>query len=225
MNKGVWAGNHIPDNNRILILGESHYGSSGGNDNKYKDVDYDTSEVLEEYYGHKAESSGKHWDRFFDRIAESFGYSTDTVAFYDKVVFGNYVDKFCGVRDETAENVIKAEYQRLNHDLFSFINENQVSILVCFSILAYNQLPARAIPVENPEKRILIGQIGNRQQYLRKYLYRQGVTHDRCDLKLNSDLLVYGIPHPSARGGYDASKVYEVLRQEAALNSIIREAR
>ncbi len=71
-----WIGPNIPENNRILILGESHYDDE-------REVGspvplFFTSGVVERYLSHREPDGGSaKWDRFFDRIAASFGYTPD----------------------------------------------------------------------------------------------------------------------------------------------------
>lgn len=82
----------------------------------------------------------------FIRIAESFGYSDDLRRdFYDKVYFGNYVDRLCGKSgDNTAAKIIACYRQEYNDQLFTYINEHEIRYLVCFSKRVYWNLPKKA---------------------------------------------------------------------------------
>ena len=67
--------------NRALVLGESHYGSDDESKSVGDFVDYDTKDVVRNCLDMKKDGSGTYWARFFDLIAESFGYE-DYAEFY-----------------------------------------------------------------------------------------------------------------------------------------------
>ncbi len=144
MSLGEWKGNHIVEANKTLILGESHYDDAG---NIGLPVDFATSGVVEAYLSHR-ESGGERvrWDRFFDRIAESFGYEPiKSRDFYDKVWFGNYVPVICGKGEmNRAKDFIKQNRTEYNDSLFEFVNQNCLSTVVCFSKTVFWNLPAVA---------------------------------------------------------------------------------
>ena len=52
MNKGVWEGNNLIINPKILILGESHY----EDENYGKEVSFSTSSVLNYYFDHRLQT-------------------------------------------------------------------------------------------------------------------------------------------------------------------------
>ncbi len=71
MYKGVWQGSNIPKDNRILILGESHYGD------EVLDADLTTASVIQTYLEDNKNNTRKNWAQFFDKIAGSFGYGKE----------------------------------------------------------------------------------------------------------------------------------------------------
>ena len=221
MNRGVWIGKKCDSQKGVLIFGESHYGDK--NDRPGCFVEFDTAGVIEEYFRHKQrKTSPANWDRFFDRIAGSFGYSKDnTELFYDKIYFGNYIDKYCGIGDYTARSIISTDRKRLNTDLFQYINETHVTAVVCFSVLVYDNLPERNIDLETAGEVKVIGRIGNRWNYVRRFVYRPGIIYGGCDVILNDQLTVWAFRHPSAKSGYDEKQVFDELSTSDIFNGIL----
>lgn len=222
MYPGEWKGNNVPETNRILILGESHYDENNDGD-VGKVSSYTTAEVVESYLSHRELSGGfENWHRFFDRIAESFGYTHEkSKEFYGKVFFGNYVPVLCGKGDTNKSgyfmNLNRTEY---NNELFSFVNQNRISVIVCFTKATFWNLPAASNKDQDTYDEIKLPSIGGRMNKINVYEYASGVKHGSCDIALEVPLKVYGIRHPSAKGGYNSKQVYEVLSREACLQGI-----
>lgn len=224
MNKGVWFGEKSKESKRVLILGESHYDSQ----NNYpgyvgRETPYTTEEVVREYLSHKSNSAdNKRWDRFFDKIAFSFGYEKDKVkAFYNLVMFGNYLPILCGVgKANPAKRYMKMERIELNNALFSFLNKQSVDILLCFSKSVYWNLPCACDIDRQSEHDIELPRIGNKSNRIHCFTYAPGHIHKNCDVILNKSLQVYGIRHPSARCGFDAEAVHNELSKMECLKDI-----
>ncbi|SCY30683.1 hypothetical protein SAMN02910370_02062 [Lachnospiraceae bacterium XPB1003] len=221
MSPGEWRGKNISESNRILILGESHYGEV---ESIGKPVPYATSGVVEEYLSHREPGGGSaRWDRFFDRIAESFGYSHERSSeFYEKVWFGNYVPVLCGKgATNKAEHFMKISRREYNDSLFSFVNQNDISVIVCFSKAVFWNLPAAADEDRDSYKEISLPALGGRGNVINTYEYKAGVPHGACGIVLDEDLKIYGIRHPSAKGGFNARSVYSSLTNMEDLSDLI----
>ena len=221
MSPGEWRGKNISESNRILILGESHYGDV---ESIGKPVPYATSGVVEEFLSHCEPGGGSaRWDRFFDRIAESFGYSHDrSREFYEKVYFGNYVPILCGKgATNKAEHFMKILRKEYNDSLFSFVNQNDISVIVCFSKAVFWNLPAASDDDRDSYREINLPTLGGRKNVINIYEYKAEVPHDACEIVLGKNLKVYGIRHPSARGGFDARAVYNGLMNMVDLSYLI----
>lgn len=220
MSPGVWQGKNIPKENRILILGESHYGSKEDIGNP---VPYTTSSVVEEYFSHREPGvARKRWDRFFDRIAASFGYSRENVReFYDKIYFGNNVPVLCGVgKTNAAKYYMKKNRTEYNDSLFCFVNQNNINTIVCFSKASYWNLPASADEDRDSSIEIKLSSKSKHPDNINVYEYASGVKHGFSNEILFEPLKVYGIRHPSSRRGFDAKEVYNILRQQNVLKSV-----
>ena len=215
MNINPWIGGSLNSNIRVLILGESHYDEEN---NLGANVTFSTSGVVE-YYFKKRE----RWAPFFDKIAASFGYDIDNArSFYEQVCFGNYVDVVCGVGDNNcARYYINLNRIKYNSDLFKFVNEYSVDVVVCFSKLVYSNLPKIGSKDEHWDRKT-IGKIGNRNNNVDICFYRKDVVHDFCDVKLQNDLKVYGVRHPSARGGFKSEQVYQFMIKQDDVRSICK---
>ena len=91
MSPEEWKGSNIDETNRVLILGESHYDDD--DDSIGKPVSYSTSSVVKTYLAHcRPDGGSAKWDRFFGRIAESFGYSRDKSAVFYEKIFSESID-------------------------------------------------------------------------------------------------------------------------------------
>ena len=210
MNQEPWIGAKLPENHRILLLGESHY----DDDNYGEKVSFSTAGVVRHYFEER-----KRWARFFDRMAASFGYDREHAGdFYELVCFGNYVDVICGIGDHHAEHYIGLHARSYNNDWFQFINDHEIDVLVCFSKRVFHSLPART--EAEPYAWTSVGKVGSRNNYVDFCTYSPGVAHDNCDVILKKPLKVYGIRHPSARGGYHAGDVYAFLREEPPVQEL-----
>lgn len=215
MNHGEWIGCNIQESNRILILGESHYGDKNdSNESMGKPVPYDTAGVVQSYKEHKIPGNSKaRWDRFFDQIAACFGYPKDKASeFYDRVFFGNYVPVLCGVAEENrTKQYMKANRTDYNNQLFEFINAHRIDTVVCFSVATFWNLPAVSDADKDTYSEIELQPIGNRRNTIYYYCYKPFVSHGHSDRTLEKPLKVYGIRHPSAKSGFNAKAVYEVF--------------
>ena len=213
MSPGEWIGSNISSFNRTLILGESHYEDKNGT-KAGEQVDFPTSSVVERYLSHiSGKTPGEHWDRFFTRIAESFGYSKESAeAFYNKVFFGNYVPVFCGIgENNTAIAFMSANRTEYNNQLFDFLNEKEIDTVVCFSKDAYWNLPSLAENEKEFTHDFVLGEIGRGRNIVNYCKYMPDTIHPACDIKLNKTVQVYGIRHPSCGGGYNSQQVYKKL--------------
>lgn len=217
MHKGEYVGCNAKG---ILILGESHHISKvAGSPNKIagKEATYDTADVVREYF---ADPGIKNRNlRFFKKLADSFGTYTsiceERTHLWDNIYFANYVDVLCGVGDDTAKKLIKANSSHYNHDLFEFINKHGIEVVFCFGISVYDHgLPGLRKDIQeeivNCWKREC-GIIGGKRNYIRRCVYLPGIEHPGADVRLNKQLEVYGLRHPSAQGGYDATQYRNVL--------------
>lgn len=205
MYKGEYCGKNAQN---ILILGESHHGGEEGS--------YTTTDVIKAYL----ENPAKIQYRFFDRIVETFGFSPDTDRknFWNNVYFGNYIDELCGVGDDAAKKVVskKGNREKLNRDLFDFIISKGIDTIYCFSILSYNHLPS-ITKNEGREEKIPIGKNGSKNVLLRQCIYKKGVTFPHTNKILKNDLIVYGIWHPSKKGGYPLDMFQKALQGKITL--------
>ena len=126
-----WSGNKIVHDNRILILGESHY---DGDERILEQVeDNYTFGVMERYY------QGTNY-RFFNNIATSFGNKdkNEALDFFDKVYFGNYIVHYAAKGNHAIAKKLIAEYQEQYNDrLFNFVNEQHIKTIFCFSKNVY----------------------------------------------------------------------------------------
>ncbi|WP_297011705.1 hypothetical protein [uncultured Dialister sp.] len=222
MNKGVWMGKQA-EKYGILVLGESHYGDRPEDLGKLGTDD--TSGVVEWYL----KGNGGHWRSFFIRIAESFGYSDDLRRdFYDKVYFGNYVDRLCGKSgDNTAAKIIACYRQEYNDQLFTYINEHEIRYLVCFSKRVYWNLPEKTERASGEtSKGYSAGKIKSGEKWQNNWIemgtYRHSMEHPFTKVILKNDLTVYGIRHPSCQGGYVVSQVYDFLKLQDGIDCIMR---
>lgn len=219
MNKGVWEGKQA-EKYGILLLGESHYDDDDTTLGEL--VPYETSGVVKYYLDGPAQK----WAEFFTRIAESFGYSYDLRhEFYEKVYFGNYVDRLCGKSgDNTAPQMISLHRQEYNDQLFSYINEHGIRKLFCFSKQqVYRNLP-EAVSGEI-FKDYSIGKIkhgtGGQNNLISMGTYLHSLEHPFTKVILKNDLKVYGIRHPSGQSGYVSSQVYDFLKSQDDLKCIM----
>lgn len=199
---------------KILILGESHHGD------RPEDVGTrgtgSTAAVVNSYL--KQEDKTEQRLEFFHKIALSFGIDTGKVEegklFWDKVFFGNYVKVLCGVGDNTARSWIRRCRDEYNDQLVEFVNEHQIDVIFSFSILAYWALPTfngqrpGILPAEQGTllNQKMVGRRSNRNVYLRGYACEPSTK------TFDHPVTIYGIPHPSARGGFSPEPFVEYLK-------------
>lgn len=212
MHKGVYIGKEAKQlKDRVLILGESHHSS---NENE----DYTTKDVIENY---RCQES--HNYVFFDKIVQSFGINEDNkdnrfILFWEKVYFGNYVDEYCGVKDSQAKNNIIKNRVQYNDELFKFINDNNITKVFVFSRLVYNNLPSLSEENKSIENLTCLNKeplmINGKKDYISHCKYLPNTEHNSTNVKLKHEVIVYGMRHPSARGGYNAGNYSEYLKKE-----------
>ena len=215
MHHGVFCGSLASmRETRILILGESHHIStkkeSENNKEHGKPATYPTYSVIEEYL-EDIDKKEKNL-RFFEKIAKTFGaYSSlqdEREKFWEQVYFGNYIEELCDIQTGFARRQVKEKSINYNQNLFEFVNQHEIDKIFCFSILSYNNLPSAEISRKDE-----IGKRGNRRVYLRQCTYKAGVVRENLP-SLKKDLIVYGISHPSARGGYALEAYTEALKNQ-----------
>ena len=210
MHKGVWCPKDENLTPKILILGESHYGAEGTQGQESTGL---TREVIEYFL---AGNIKDRWKEFFYKIAISFGYKRDIediANFYNRVYFGNYVDVLCDIGGENeAKKYIEENRIKYNNELFDFCNMEGIDIIICFSVLVYNNLTE--IEQEKGEKdyKEVLGKIGKINNIAYKTEFKKGSRQKEYKYGLKKDLLVYGIRHPSRI--YKSEQVYEFLSKE-----------
>lgn len=226
MHKGVFIGHHAPDRpRRVLILGESHHVGNSNRDRLGQEAEYTTESVLrEDYYGNPFH---RHY-RIYDKIIRSFGRDPEVPGaredFWEAVYFGNYIPVLCGVRTGDAATLLRdeANRRRYNNELFGFVNGNGIDVLFCFSRLVYRSLPGfsadAAVRALEDLGGIECGRVGNSRDHVDRCRYCAGVPHSAVDILLQKELAVFGMRHPSARGGYDPSNYAQTLK--AALETV-----
>lgn len=218
-----WEGSNITEDKKILILGESHYEedvTTAG-----KEVPYTTEGVVQAYLQHQLPGNNRErWDQFFDKIAKSFGYDKDHASvFFNKVWFMNYIPVLCGVGEENcADSLIQRNGNRTDYNdrLFDFVNSKEIDVIVCFSKKVFWNLPAKVNNDSWSEE--VIGIIGGKRNLLNIYTYNSGIKHGECTIELYKPLKVYGVRHPSSRGGYIPEDVYKAFSKYDDLKYIIQ---
>lgn len=230
MFKGVFIGDKAMEQERkILILGESHHWAKSDWDERERSPeeakeerrkkleDYTTKNVVNNYL---SQYNSDGWKdkcyRFFDRIVKSFGIDPDRrSAFWDKVYFGNYVEgDLCGIGDNQAQILIDKNRDLYNSSLFSFINENKVDAVFCFSRRVYNALPCfeKDEKTVNKVQTIVVGKVGKNNDYLSKCIYLPIARSGKIP-SLKKELTVYGMRHPSGSGGYNSENYSSILSE------------
>lgn len=136
--------------------------------------------------------------------------------FWDNVFFGNYISVLCGVGDSKAKNTIKAENHReeYNDQLFSFVNDNQIDAIFCFSRLVYNNLPKLAKEDGDKQDSQNCEPIGRKKDYINICKYVPGAARPGTSIPLIKELTVYGMRHPSAKGGFKAENYKTILGEK-----------
>ena len=195
MYPGVWIGKEANENG-ILIHGESHYGETET-----------TRGVIDFYLSENRKGNRDDWMRFFDRISKSFGYSEINENFWDKVFYGNYVEVPCGVGDNRADEAISVNRRDYNNHLFSFVNENDISSIVCFSQKVYFALPD-LVGDEFCEGDIVIGKSSGGKRNIARICHYSATDKIReyCEVALKKPLMVYQVKHPSRGYNLDQAR-------------------
>ncbi|SDB28536.1 hypothetical protein [Eubacterium oxidoreducens] len=209
MYPGAWIGKKANENG-ILILGESHYGETET-----------TRGVIEFYLSENHKGSRDEWMRFFDRISKSFGYYEMSEEFWDKVFYGNYIEMPCGVGDNKADEAISENRRDYNNSLFSFVNENDINCIVCFSQKVYYAMPD-LVGDEFCEEDIEIGKSSGGRRNIARICYYLATDEKRkhCEVSLEKPLTVYQVKHPSR--GFDIGQAKEFFYKNKELMSICK---
>ena len=211
----------IDQQKRVLILGESHHWSANDKcmteeERFEKAQEYSTTKVVNDYLTNYNTCSGKERDqcyRFFDNIVNAFGINPETnrEKFWEKVYFGNYIDELCGVGDSFAMQLLKmhGNREKYNEQLFSFIRNNDIDIVFCFSRRVYSKLP----PLEGTDIELSGGK-GDLQR-MDKCIYYPGERKQSC-ISLDKPVTVYGFHHPSRGFKYCEcrNKIAAVIEEE-----------
>ena len=224
MHHGVFRGAKAEhQKKRILILGESHHISRDDPNDAIalKPASYETKTVIKEHI--TDENNGKNSLHFFQKIGRSFGFPMETKdekeEFWKRFFFGNYIDVLCGIGDCQAKSYLKEPEKRkeMNDALFQFINDNKIDVVVCFSRLVMDHLPSLNPQYKKEEDggKLKYGEIfvGGKRDYIGNCTYLPDVEHKNTSVILKKRLEVYGLRHPSARGGYNAENYKDVLRK------------
>ena len=197
MHPGVWIGKDFYKTEaKMLVLGESHY----GNKDEIGKVIYTTRGVVETYIRERNIP-------FFTKIANTFGYESNEEIhkFYNLICFGNYVNVQVDKDGEkNGSYFIKKFRQEYNKELFDFCVNLSIDIIACFSMESYWNLPSEG---EGKGTETLTRE-DKKSIKSRKWLYPKGIM-ENDSIILDKDLIVYGLCHPSWRGGYDAKLVYD----------------
>ena len=205
MHRGVFLGKDAEQQpKRVLILCESHHTNKDTDVIAGKAASYPTAAVVEnDYLNNSGEAKDYRNYRIFEKIEKAFGFqSEEHRQFWNRVYFGNYVPVLCGVGDDTAKNTIAKEGNRVeyNNQLFGFIVEHSIDVVFCFSRLVFNNLPECASGDEN--EIVECGKVGSCRDYVSVYKYCARTPHGAVSIELEKPLTVYGMRHPSARGGF-----------------------
>ena len=218
-----WEGKEYSESDcHILILGESHYNSSdkNGPDIGKRLPDNYTKNAVEYYLSVKRgdieRKKGEiyRWTAFFTKISKTFGYD-DVEAFYNRILFANYIDVYCGTKNSFSTKYISDTDNRIrcNNELFELINEKCVENIVCVSTLAYNNLPSLHDTEHEYEKKTVLTHNSGKNGLVKQCHYIASVTHAYCDVLLNADINVYSVGHPSS-GRYSAKCIREYLTKD-----------
>lgn len=206
MYKNVFIGKNAQNQpKRILILGESHYEESGR-------IDGGTASVVK----YLAINGNDNKTQFYKNIMRTFGYEISKESrneFWNKVYCGNYVNDPCGKgKNNPAKSEISKNRTKYNDDLFNFINENGIDIILCFSRLVYNSLPSFSKSENQKQLTDKTELLKHRYHELYKFEYLPDFGHKHSTVKLKKPLIVYGFKHPSAC--YSYSTYYKSLEKE-----------
>lgn len=214
MYKGVWVGDEVFRDNNILILGESHYDEEK---DKGFETKLQTRDVLINYLDYrKGDKKFSHWMNFFTKIAHCISDSYNNkqiIDFWNKVYFGNYINVLCGLKDGYAKEYLrnKANINMLNDELFQYVNQNNITDVICVSKLVFGVLPKYeddVIECQNGKSKISMIE------------YKANTVYEGCGICLNKDLNLYCIPHPSGFGfePKNYNEVFNRLRKRLGIH-------
>lgn len=224
MHWGEYRGaNANQQNLRVLILCESHHTNADSDNDKVagKAASYPTSSVVDcDYIQQKGNKKDYRNYILFMKIEQSFGFHTQSVderrEFWNKVYFGNYIPVLCGVRDNAAKKTISAENHReeYNSQLFSFVNEHQIDVIFCFSRLVYKNLPSLEKEAgDTSGEKTCSEKVGGKRDYISFCEYAPDAAHSDVNHPLKKRLIIYGMRHPSTRGGFRADNYKDFLSE------------
>lgn len=215
MFQGVFYGKEAADQcKKILILGESHHWSQSDQEKtpaerNEKERSYTTTNVMRDYFNNQGVDPCY---RFFEKIVQSFGIQPENrELFWNKVYFGNYVDRLCGIKDDAAQKHIQKNRRQYNDALFTFVNEHDIDMVFCFGRRVFNALPSLADRAEDGG--IITNNIfiGKKKDYIGLCIYQPDTIHKHASVLLKKPLYAYSLRHPSAAGGYKPSNYQPVL--------------
>ena len=211
-----WEGNNYSDEiKKILILGESHYSeeSDCGLPLKKNETKGVVNYYLDLKTGKESSSGKNNWTSFFSKIASAFGYRYKYEDFYGKILFANYIDKYCGLKTSHAFRFLEDDKYRThcNDELFELINEKSVDCVFCFSKRVYEKLPSLGNDSEREETIMLSPETLKRNEWVFRCNYKSGQTHNHCTVLLNRDLDVFCFRHPAS--GFSSARAHEYLKK------------
>ncbi|MDR0481272.1 MAG: hypothetical protein LBG66_05235 [Gallionellaceae bacterium] len=182
--------NYLSQNKRILLIGESHYGTG---DEYKKSSNTFTIDTVNYYLQNKI--SG-----FFDDIITTiFGNSENKAEKYNRIAFSNYIQEFVGI--EARESSPTAAMWKKSHEPFEeLVCKLNPDIIIFFCFCAWDKSsPGICERKGNYEEKI----ISNDIEILTFSYY--------TDKKIPT----YGLPHPTAtrtaNGKFNAGKYHKAL--------------
>lgn len=196
MHYGEFIGENAEEQKiHVLILGESHHtNADNGNGKIGIPATYTTESVIRsDYY---TNPGGRNF-RIFDKIAKSLGTEPNNdnrKEFWEMLYFGNYVDILCQAGSKYVRCIVHENCTKYNDQLFDFVNNNSIDVIFCFSRLVYNHLPTA-----DKYEKIDCGHAGIQSDYISCSEYLPNAEHNKTNVALNKELLLFGMRHPASR--------------------------
>lgn len=210
MYKGVYEGvDADKQSKKILILGESHHSKDGNGD-------FTTAGVIQ----HMKRCPTNDAFHFFHKVAKSCGEKFSCTEmefemFWNKVYFGNYIEDLCEIKTSTAKNLARDNRVLYNDNLFKFINEKNIDMVLVFSRLVYNSLPSFSESLKSNERQKNFDdgtlKVKSKRDWISHCVYLPDAAHKYTNVLLNKKVDFYGMRHPSARCGYNAENYSKFL--------------